>query len=229
MRIWAIAGIAAALCVSSAASAAEFVTFHYKGQLEQWQDFTGVFGPADAVPGTADFTAQLTFRLDQGTRVTSPTSDEVFSDAVSSPFVDAAITINSVTYTFNDPTFASARFDALNGEVATSLQFADLSTTGVVTSFGLILHNVFLPDVPSLLSTPYVMGPAGIDPTSSFFVSQFDFDTSTYLQLAAGVALPDELYTTVTQGVPEPTTWALMILGFGAAGAMLRRRRLVPN
>jgi PEP-CTERM motif-containing protein len=26
-------------------------------------------------------------------------------------------------------------------------------------------------------------------------------------------------------GVPEPSTWALMILGFGAAGAVLRRRR----
>ncbi len=25
--------------------------------------------------------------------------------------------------------------------------------------------------------------------------------------------------------IPEPTTWALMILGFGSAGAMLRRRR----
>lgn len=27
-------------------------------------------------------------------------------------------------------------------------------------------------------------------------------------------------------GVPEPATWAMMILGFGAAGAMIRRRRL---
>lgn len=30
-------------------------------------------------------------------------------------------------------------------------------------------------------------------------------------------------------GVPEPATWALMILGFGAAGAMLRRSRTVRN
>jgi len=29
------------------------------------------------------------------------------------------------------------------------------------------------------------------------------------------------------QGIPEPSAWALMILGFGAAGAMLRRRRIV--
>lgn len=33
--------------------------------------------------------------------------------------------------------------------------------------------------------------------------------------------------STVTTPVPEPTAWALMILGFGAAGAMLRRRRAV--
>lgn len=29
----------------------------------------------------------------------------------------------------------------------------------------------------------------------------------------------------VAGGVPEPATWAMMILGFGAAGATIRRRR----
>ena len=29
-------------------------------------------------------------------------------------------------------------------------------------------------------------------------------------------------------GVPEPTTWAMMIIGFGGVGAMIRRRRMLP-
>ncbi|HEX2816407.1 MAG TPA: PEPxxWA-CTERM sorting domain-containing protein [Phenylobacterium sp.] len=33
---------------------------------------------------------------------------------------------------------------------------------------------------------------------------------------------------TVSTGVPEPLTWALMVAGFGLAGAVLRRRRAQP-
>lgn len=32
-------------------------------------------------------------------------------------------------------------------------------------------------------------------------------------------------FDSLAGGVPEPTTWALMIVGFGGAGALLRRRR----
>jgi hypothetical protein len=30
---------------------------------------------------------------------------------------------------------------------------------------------------------------------------------------------------TVSRAVPEPATWAMLILGFGAAGSAIRRRR----
>jgi len=39
--------------------------------------------------------------------------------------------------------------------------------------------------------------------------------------------IPDDGPDPDETGVPEPATWAMMILGFGAAGSMLRRRRSV--
>jgi hypothetical protein len=38
-------------------------------------------------------------------------------------------------------------------------------------------------------------------------------------------AILDDVSVTRTGGVPEPAAWALMLLGFGTAGAALRRRR----
>ena len=38
-----------------------------------------------------------------------------------------------------------------------------------------------------------------------------------------------QAFAYATPGVPEPAEWALMILGFGAVGAVLRRRRAQPH
>ncbi len=37
----------------------------------------------------------------------------------------------------------------------------------------------------------------------------------------------DNLKFSAVSGVPEPATWAMMLLGFGAVGASMRRRRMV--
>lgn len=58
-----------------------------------------------------------------------------------------------------------------------------------------------------------------VDPMISFDLgSGFDFSHYT-LEVA-----PDALPTPGGGGVPEPGTWGLMLLGFGAAGVALRRR-----
>jgi hypothetical protein len=43
-----------------------------------------------------------------------------------------------------------------------------------------------------------------------------------------GAIWNDSTGLAVTVSVPEPASWALMIGGFGMAGAMLRRRRAQP-
>jgi len=37
-----------------------------------------------------------------------------------------------------------------------------------------------------------------------------------------------ELSTSRSAGIPEPASWAMMIMGFGGVGGLLRRRRLAP-
>ncbi len=43
-----------------------------------------------------------------------------------------------------------------------------------------------------------------------------------------GTSIFDVGSTSVPTAVPEAATWALMILGFGGAGAMIRSRRTAP-
>ncbi|RYE95863.1 MAG: PEP-CTERM sorting domain-containing protein, partial [Oxalobacteraceae bacterium] len=38
-------------------------------------------------------------------------------------------------------------------------------------------------------------------------------------------AVDDVSFTRVMTGVPEPTTWAMLVVGFGAIGGALRRKR----
>jgi len=68
-----------------------------------------------------------------------------------------------------------------------------------------------------------VAGPADHFTTSTagylFAADIFDGKTG----LTYNIAARD--LTSITGGIPEPQTWAMMILGFGAVGALLRRRR----
>lgn len=65
-----------------------------------------------------------------------------------------------------------------------------------------------------------------IDAFNTFTVN-FDLDRTVLADGGTPVGA-DFLAQNITSAVPEPATWAMMITGFGLAGAVLRRRRPVP-
>ena len=61
-------------------------------------------------------------------------------------------------------------------------------------------------------------------PLTYAFQAQAGANTLRFSQASVTQGSPIIDNVTISTGVPEPMTWALMILGFGGAGAMLRRR-----
>ena len=62
---------------------------------------------------------------------------------------------------------------------------------------------------------------------------QFDFSGDACLERHLGAdygsSSDAKLYfTSGTPGVPEPTTWAMLIMGLGSVGAVMRRNRVQP-
>ena len=64
-----------------------------------------------------------------------------------------------------------------------------------------------------------------IDTSSTFSKVTFYGDGFGEYLVAGGTIRYATLDIGSVGGVPEPATWAMMIIGFGGAGAMLRRRR----
>ncbi len=100
------------------------------------------------------------------------------------------------------PTFASPATSLAAYKAASTIVSTDLSWNG----------TSYVPDAPEFITTPWIVH-FSASTTVGFFIpeaSKTDNFGGTSLEFTA---------------VPEPQTWALMIVGLGAAGVMLRRRR----
>lgn len=97
-------------------------------------------------------------------------------------------------------------------------------------------HIVIPGSVTTVHQAPIDNYGSGIEVTGSFwavdadrhnnaFRSSANYMASLIVNATPGTVLN---YTLRVGTVPEPSTWALMILGFGGVGAAVRRRRLKP-
>lgn len=101
------------------------------------------------------------------------------------------------------------------GNVITSL------TGGNQINFGQILSG------PTIIGAHFgnVVGPAGN--VSVFWLLDLTAPTD-HVTLDFPQGFSNAALYSTGAAVPEPATWALMLLGFGGIGAVLRRRRLGP-
>lgn len=230
----AFAAAAAIVALSGAPAAAATVTFTYEGFVSGGFDATGVFGPPLSTLDDLPFTAVFT-RHDAVT----PTDQFLGANVsyVEGPGVlTATLTINGITesfgfdpsafgrqYQFQDPSFeqfthrAQTTFSTHVGGVLRNFNATiELGAFGVATAYLAGADYRTLEDITA--QPDFFFG-------GSFSILEEvvpDGGAVSTPKHALALLIPTKV--TVTTAVPQPNTWALMILGFGLAGTGLRRR-----
>lgn len=225
----AAASAAVALAFAGAAGAATFV-YTYSGKITAGKDAQSVFGPGSTDLAGEAFT--ITFAVDDslGTRTVGPIWSKVVggtSYGTSSP-ASVRILVRGVEITIDGAKWSEAGASySPTHQIASQVVSGSASGAAGITS-GLVQSSVHAIDRNWLNSADYrdivSSGPTpGSYMGGSFYVhngvnpeyaAQFNFDA--HLFLVDGV---------MPSSVPEPATWAMMIVGFGLAGTALRRRR----
>lgn len=242
LRVTAGFATAAILAAGGSAQAATvFVT--YRGVVASGTDASGEFGASAPSLAGKSFTATL--RLDD-TRGVSFYDPPIGSGFEFNRFQVAPdqlrIRIGGVGFDFKEEACGGSEFCTLAHSVVAA-PFSGISTfydRADAYPFG---------EFDEFLREEYEGLSLGLSSTANPFVADFDYDTPLFHAFSPGDVSSGELrifYRTsdplgadvidkqvsatlvplsVRVSVPEPATWALMILGFGAAGAVLRRRR----
>ena len=189
----------------AAPAIADIRTYAFYGVITDGEDISGYF-TAPMADLTGDRIAEVfTFDTSIGDLGAIMGATDVLAGGSNatpptpSPSMGATITINGKTATIGG---AAAGLLATNAGVSFTAA-ADQDNVDFADAF------VFTPDAPTLLSTPFV--PHGFG-AGGFNLDGLD-ENGVFENANANFA------------IPEPATWAMMIMGLGGMGAMLRRRR----
>ena len=166
--------------------------------------------------------------LANGTVVTNQFAPATFSSIAGSQILVTAQNLGSSTPNFictgigssincTDPVFV-AFSSAVNNLRFTAVGDDNTGINGLVTMF----------NGTTLLGTVNLIGDG--NGQTPYFANLSSFGAITRIAItttdAAGLGYDDFIFDVVNSGaVPEPSTWAMMIAGFGAVGATMRRRR----
>ncbi|HEY0437051.1 MAG TPA: PEPxxWA-CTERM sorting domain-containing protein [Phenylobacterium sp.] len=225
---FAVAAAALSMLAAGSATQAAVQVATYTGIIMSGTDDRSLFGGGDL---TGDhFTAVLTYDTSIGLRGQDhnhPAYDDLKNATfpVAFPLISTEFTVNGHTFDFFSDTFAQVRTGdagtigfALHGDQAGPIEFR-----------AAILLIARAAHLPTDLDKGFD-GDTGGETFGNFNIRNEDFTPPDHGPYDITQGVLRTLHYHVTGpidpiGTPEPATWALMLTGFGLAGAGLRRRR----
>ena len=186
-------------------------------------DQLGLFGAVGADLNGLAYRAVMTFDSSKGTFFSGPAGTEL-----QGKLGGGGLTVNRVTQTFAGTSTVGAIYDTY---VTPPFSFAE----GYVHDFGQIgpnsvdasldLQNVrYDGSIPVNVFTP-ILGNYCIVNSICDGYAIFSVTDAAGALTQTKLWLSGTSFTITAANVPEPGTWALMLLGFGGLGAMIRTRR----
>jgi hypothetical protein len=223
---FAAAAAVAALMAASSPASATILTATFTGFIASGHDQTGLFGNAGQNLAGLAYVTQYTFDTTAGLYDNSYANGEAIEGGAfygaSSP-VTATMTVNGVTLSQTGP-YKSYVFRETDVPAISYLAGTLIDTPSAFADED--ISNYAFVDLAALSST---LATTATLIQGDFSFNSFDrttntetFDTFGQFSSQGTITISDGS----TPGVPEPATWGLMIMGFGGAGAALRRRRM---
>jgi hypothetical protein len=218
-----MAAAAALTIISGGVANAAVLMATYTGTIRDGYDTTGEFGVVNRYLTGLPFVATYRYDTDLGMRSYVPGfADQlvgVFPYPFGNPSIDSTLTIDGVTQQI--PASTTAIF-----LVQTFDLFHDISSLDPLDAANYQAMRLF---VARDTTTPWLEEtyPAELlNGGGEFTIRQYDPVNSRFTRSAFGQFT---VATLSIQGVPEPQTWAMMIMGFSLAGSALRSRRRVVS
>lgn len=215
-----------ALLSGTSSASAVTMTVTYSGTVTEGSDQTGIFGSPGGSLAGGIFTAIFTVDLTQGSPNNyNDTTNPLNAYNSHQGGIDATLIINGHPFAFPG-TFSNSQQNLVQG-APNNLEYREISDT-IYSTFNypadekylyLIVHD-YTAAIPLLLTTPFsfLPLPGADDGWGTFLILQSSGSINT------GGSLNVESVT-VSSSVPEPSTWAMMVLGFAGVGFVVYRRR----
>ena len=216
---------ASVLGLALAATPAEAATFFvdYTGIVTSGFDAEGLFGNIGTGLRGQNFTAHYLFDTSLGSRSTGPEEDDVQGYLESSPSLGATLTIGNRTMELNgawygeDHTDSVQRYDNLGG-------IGETPNGPFKTALSNLVYFTNSSPFPRSLDTAFSIDISNYSEFQNY--GSFTYDSGTtanFLNLIISGAPVTIAGPVPITAVPEATTWATMLIGFGAIGFAMRR------